>query len=427
VINLAVKDSVDHILPAPAPGGGPLDGKVRVLISTIAPISGGVPTMTGFIVRALRARGFEPVLAHYEPYSVSPALSVPLIRLLGGRVGQRRRIALDGCETYAIGAWLPELEVTHYLATPAWLSLIESAQAWVVVSGNALSAVPFYQTGRPFVAWIASGWSADREHRVKKFSAVRTVLDRAIVGPAARRLERAILNRAPGVILSLSQYTRRSLDQIAGRPVVRDVLPMPIDAEFFTPEARKLIRGRIGFSGRFDDPRKNIGLLFESLSLLRRAGHEVGALLIGGEPNAAMAAQLVHYDIEQAVEFRPHGSAEVMRDHLRTLDLFVVPSHQEGLCIAALEAMACGIPVVSTRCGGPEEFVIDDETGSLVDFDAAAMADAIISIVNDRDRRERLGLGARDEVLRLYSKARAEQVFWAAFNRAFPKLVTSGA
>ena len=402
---------------AAAPGG---TQNRLVLISTIAPVSGGVPTMTAFIVRTLRAHGFEPVLVHYEPYSVSPAMSVPALRLFRGRVGHEIRSSLDGCETHAIGAWLPELEVTHYLATQVWQGLIEGAQACVVVSGNALGALPFYQTGRNFVAWIASGWNADRQDRVREFSAARTVLDRAIVGPAARRLERAILDG--GVILSLSQYTRRTLDGIAGRPVVRDVLPMPIDTAFFSPQPQTLVRGRIGFSGRLDDPRKNVGLLLEALSVLRNGGHEVSALLIGGEPSAAMAAQLATDGIDGEVEFRSYSTREALRTNLQTLDLFVVPSHQEGLCIAALEAMSCGIPVVSTRCGGPEEFVIDDETGRLVGFDAAVMADAIISILSDRDRRERLGDGARNMVLRSYSRDRAEQVFWGGFSRAFPEL-----
>lgn len=408
------------LTPEPAPVIG-IDAP-RILVSTIAPVSGGVPTMTAFIVRTLREHGCEPILAHYQPYSVSPAMSVPLIRLIGGRVGFQERVTLDGCATYAIGAWLPELEVTHYLATRRWRSLIERAQAGIVVSGNALGALPFYQTGRNFLAWLASGWNADRQHRVREFSLARTLLDRTIVKPVAQRMERAILNR--GSILSLSHYTRRTLDAIVGRPVVRDVLPVPIDTEFFSPRPAARVSGRIGFSGRLDDPRKNIELLLETLALLRRQGHRVSALLIGGERNAAIAARLADRGIDGDVEFRPYGAHEALRAHLRTLDLFVVPSHQEGLCIAALEAMACGIPVVSTRCGGPEEFVIDGETGRVVGFDAAEMADAIVGILRDPTRRERFAAAGRDLVLRHYTPQRASDVFWAEFNRAFPDVAS---
>lgn len=390
----------------------------RVLISTISPISGGVPTMTAYIVDALRVRGFEPVLAHYEPYSVSPKMSVPLARIVRDRVTAAKRIAIGNCETHAIGAWLPELEFTHYLATDYWRRLADGARAHIVVSGNALGSLPFYQMSRPFVAWLASGWAADREERVKGFSKTRQVLDRAVVRPFARHLERAILNR--GYILSLSQYTRRTLDRLAKRPVVRDVLPMPIDSEFFSPRRESRVQGRIGFSGRFDDPRKNIGLLLEALAILRKRGHAVTALIIGGEPTPAMRSQMAAKGLVDGIEFHPYAGRESVRKALHTLDLFVVPSYQEGLCIAALEAMACGLPVVSTRCGGPEEFVIENETGRLVDFDATIMADAILSILGDQQSRERFGAAARDLVLRNYSLERSNAVFWSAFDRSFP-------
>lgn len=86
----------------------------RVLISTITPKSGGISTMARFIARTLRTRDYEPIFAHYEPYSFSPHMSVPSFRLLQGRAGSELRQAFDGYETHAIGAWLPELEFTHY-------------------------------------------------------------------------------------------------------------------------------------------------------------------------------------------------------------------------------------------------------------------------------------------------------------------------
>jgi glycosyltransferase involved in cell wall biosynthesis len=108
-----------------------------------------------------------------------------------------------------------------------------------------------------------------------------------------------------------------------------------------------------------------------------------------------------------------------LRDQLRTLDVFVVPSYQEGLCIAALEAMACGCPIVSTRCGGPEEFVIDGETGSLVSFNCIEMADAITRIIGDDVLYRRLSAGARALAVQNYSMAKAEGIFWTAFDEQF--------
>ena len=84
--------------------------------------------------------------------------------------------------------------------------------------------------------------------------------------------------------------------------------------------------------------------------------------------------------------------------------------------------MACGCPVVSTRCGGPEEFVIDGDTGALVGFDANEMAAAMLEILGDRQLHERLADGARDRVVRHYAISRAESVFWDAFDECFSDL-----
>ncbi len=87
---------------------------MRVLVSTIAPISGGVPRMTEYVVSRLQNGGMDPVLAYYQPYSISPWLSVPAHRLLQRRVG-RQVTSWKGLEAHALGAWMPELEFTHYL------------------------------------------------------------------------------------------------------------------------------------------------------------------------------------------------------------------------------------------------------------------------------------------------------------------------
>jgi glycosyltransferase involved in cell wall biosynthesis len=373
--------------------------------------------MTRFLTRTLRAQRYVPVLAHYEPYSVSPQMSVPTLRLLQRRPVVEERRTLDGCETYAIGAWLPEFEFTHYFATSSWKRLMDGCDAHLTVAGSALPAMLYYQTRQPFLAWLAAGWQDDRKDRVKLFPQPRRIFDHILVAPVAARLEAAILRA--GSILSLSQYTQGVLDKIAGTTAVRAVMPMPIDSDLFSPQPDARVRGRIGFSGRLLDPRKNLDLLLESLGRMRKAGHGSSALLIGGDPDQKLRQKVEQLGLADAVQFKSCASPAQLRDLLRTLDVFVVPSHQEGLCIAALEAMACGCPLVSTRCGGPEEFVIDDHTGYLVGFNAFEMADAITRIIGNEVLRDRLAEGARALVLRNYSVAKAEGVFWEAFGYQF--------
>jgi glycosyltransferase involved in cell wall biosynthesis len=298
--------------------------------------------------------------------------------------------------------------------------LIESCSAYLSVSGNVLAATPYYQTGKPFLAWVAAGWHDNRKNRVSEYPAVRKLIDRTIVAPNAKRLERTILRS--GKIMALSQYTKRTLEEIAGEPIVSTVLPMPVDAAFWTPRPESRVVGRIGFCGRLNDPRKNVDLLLAAVARASVSMTEISAVLIGGEADGRVQARLVQLGIADRVKFIPYATEAELRDQLRSFDLFVLPSHQEGLCIAALEAMACGCPVVSTRCGGPEEFVIDGETGILVGFDPEEMAAAMLKVLGDRRLHARLAQGARARVLRDYSISSAESIFWSAFDERFPEL-----
>lgn len=394
----------------------------RVLVSTIMISSGGVHTMTGFVVRTLLNLGFEPVIANYQPYSQTPELSVPSFRLLQRSVQTIKSAAYGECETHAIGAWLPELEFTHYFATRHWIQLIESCDAFVSVSGNVLAATAFYQAHRPFVAWVASDWNGDRKDRVRSFSPPRRLLDCIVNGPIIRRLERSLLNA--GTVLSLSDYTAQTLTKIAGSTFQSEVMPMPVNSELFRPDPAVVVPRRIGFAGRIDDPRKNIGLLIEAMGMLKQIGQGVTALLIGGKPTDDMLTAVQKLGLSGKVEFVSHVPSAELPQLLQTLDVFVLPSHQEGLCIAALEAMACGVPVVSTRCGGPAEFVIPGQTGLLVDFDAADMAQAVQKIIGDSSLRQRLAIGARQIIQNRYTLARAESLLAAALHSTYPNLQT---
>jgi len=387
----------------------------RALISTIEPVDGGVPTMTRCIATMLEELGIEPVFAWYAPWSAHPGLSLPLHALplalsTGRRPGAMERQAYGGHEGHGIGAWLPELEFTHYLPRRRWRELIASCSHHLCVTGNPLSALPYARLGLPFLAWVATPWEADRVDRVRGFSLPRRLLDRVVNAPALRRLERQVLRAPGGRILALSSYTARNLEAIAGRPM-EGVLLMPVDTTVFHPAPDRQIPWRIGFSGRYGDPRKHVDLLLESVRLLVQAGHPV-QLDLAGEPEAMFLQQrLSDLGIAERVRCHPYLDPPRLARVLQGLDLFVIPSHQEGLCIAALEAMACGVPVVSTRCGGPEEFVLEGSTGQLVEADPEAMARAIQLICGERAIQRRLGSGAAAWVREHASPQAARRLF----------------
>jgi len=91
-------------------------------------------------------------------------------------------------------------------------------------------------------------------------------------------------------------------------------------------------------------------------------------------------------------------------DYLSVADVLLLPSEQESFGLAALEAMACEVPVISTRVGGVPEVVTDGETGFLSDVgDVQKMAADAARLVRDPDLRREMGRKARESAISRYS------------------------
>jgi glycosyltransferase involved in cell wall biosynthesis len=159
------------------------------------------------------------------------------------------------------------------------------------------------------------------------------------------------------------------------------LLPIPIDIDLFTPTTddewlQHLERPTLAFVGRADDPRKNVALLLDALPLLRRRLPGVRVLLVGTPPR---------YPLPDGAEAL--GVVASVADVVRTCALLVVPSRQEGFGVAAAEALACGVPVVSTPSGGPEEMLERSGGGRvLAGFDPAELADTAADLLEQPGR-----------------------------------------
>jgi L-malate glycosyltransferase len=122
-------------------------------------------------------------------------------------------------------------------------------------------------------------------------------------------------------------------------------------------------------------------------------------VLVGDGPDRDAAQQEVdRLDLRRHVRFL--GKVENVADVLRGADLFLLPSQSESFGLAALEAMACGVPVIASRTGGLPEVVVDGETGYLADVgDVAVMTERAVSLLRDRKSYQRMRAAAAARAL----------------------------
>ncbi len=111
------------------------------------------------------------------------------------------------------------------------------------------------------------------------------------------------------------------------------------------------------------------------------------------EYHAALRARIAELGVEE--RFRFLGQLPDVRGLLAASTVLAHPSHSEGFGLGIVEAMAMGVPVVATRCGGPEAIVEDGRSGLLVPVgDAVALADALVAVLSDPARAAALGAAA---------------------------------
>ncbi|HEU4675224.1 MAG TPA: glycosyltransferase family 4 protein [Motilibacteraceae bacterium] len=226
------------------------------------------------------------------------------------------------------------------------------------------------------------------------------------VAPTREALRRVV--RGVDVVTCLGSYTEGHLARVVDRPGKLHHLAGGVDTSVFHPGADDAeVRSRLGLT---DGP-----LVVSVSRLVRRKGHDVllrawpevlrqypGAqLVIVGigpmrEPLEQLARELQVHDSVLLPGFLPLEDVSAL---LAAADAFVMPSRDdraglqtEGLGLAALEASACGTPVVVGRSGGSVDAVQDGVTGLLVRAeDPAPVRDALLTLLGDPVRARRMG------------------------------------
>ncbi|HEX2118017.1 MAG TPA: glycosyltransferase family 4 protein [Acidimicrobiales bacterium] len=226
------------------------------------------------------------------------------------------------------------------------------------------------------------------------------------------RMQKRVARRLPRILTVSESSAGDIATQMGVRPDRLSVVPVGVDTALFRPVPHVgRVPGRLMTTASADVPLKGLIPLLEALAKVRTERH--AELVIVGQPRdgSLVPATIERLGLEGAVTI-----AGVV-DNLRMIELYasaevaVVPSLYEGFSLPAVEAMACGLPLVTTTGGAlPEVVGAEGECALLVPpNDPGALAAAIVQALDDAELRARLGTAGRDRVLRRFTwRATAE-------------------
>jgi len=241
--------------------------------------------------------------------------------------------------------------------------------------------------------------------------------------------EASIIECSDAVLASCSVEAEQIASLYGGDPGRIRIVPPGVDHAFFGPGHRPQARRALGlpedgrlllFVGRIQ-PLKCADVAVETLAELRRGAEDYRLVVVGGPsgPHGEKSLRGLH-DVADArgvrdrvhfVDPQPH---ELLSSYYRAADVCLVPSRSESFGLVALEAAACGTPVVASAVGGLTTLVDHGSTGFLVeDPDPRAYAAAVRRVFDEPLAAERLSTA---------SVLRARQYTWPAAARALVAL-----
>lgn len=185
-----------------------------------------------------------------------------------------------------------------------------------------------------------------------------------------------------------------------------NVIPTGVDTQIFHPESNENKKEffNIIFVARIEKA-KGFDELIESFIFCRKKGLKIKLKIIGKHKDSEYRINIEEKirEVQTDIEFIEEISHNKMPEIYRTSDLFVLPSHFEGVPLSVLEAMSTALPVIATKVGGIPEIIQNKKNGILVDKgDVKTLSQTIELLYFDEKYRKKLGANARKTILENY-------------------------
>ncbi len=215
------------------------------------------------------------------------------------------------------------------------------------------------------------------------------------------------------LIVTVSKYSSEKTVQFydVDKTKIR-IVPNGVDIQRFKPsDSCEKIKRQIGIDGKLCVlfvgrliPRKGLPFLIEAAKRIVKELKETIFVIVGNGPlKKYLLAYLEEKNLSDHFVFLGDVKEKVLPALYNCADVFALPSIQEGLGIALLEAQATAKPVVAFDVGGVHEAMVDKETGLLIKPDVCELADAILKLLSSWSLREKMGVKGREFVSNNFS------------------------
>jgi glycosyltransferase involved in cell wall biosynthesis len=221
---------------------------------------------------------------------------------------------------------------------------------------------------------------------------------------ALRPLERRSYGHGDHFVAISSTTASELVGEYGIAPTRITVIHPPVDVSRFFPEPDARVVGRVLYVGRLE-ARKGPEFLVSAFCALARQLPNVSLYLAGtGSLEALLRERVRREELEERVTFLGFIPESSLASWYRSAHVVVVPSHFEGLGLTALEALACGAPVIATRVPGLVDAVTDNVDGSLVEFgDEHALVAELSRYLTDPDLARACGVRGAEKVRTRFS------------------------
>lgn len=361
--------------------GTELQGLRIALVGPLPPPAGGMATQTAQLARLLAEAGAAVELVQVNP---------PYRPAWVGRVRGLRAAARLLPYVARLWAAAGRSDVMHVMANSGWSWHLFAAPAIRIACARGCAVVVNYRGGEA-EAFLASA--------------------------AARVLP--VLMRADACVVPSGFLG----EVFARHGVATELVPNIIDLELFHPAPTSLTqRPPVILIARHLEALYGIDIALHAFAQLRAARPDARLVVAGeGPQRAALVALAEQLGVTEAMEFCGPLARSAMAARLRESAVALNPSRADNMPNSVLEAMASGVPVVSTAVGGVPWLLRDGASGRLVPpDDPGAMARALIELLSDAAQGERLAATAHAEV-QAYSWPCVRQRWGAVYRAALAR------